>query len=999
MTPLRALQTIVRGKLRVKPLVACVLLPLAIGDLAGTSAVAATLLVTNCNDAGNGSLRAALATAHNNDRVDLTALTCGTISLATGELSITVDNLTLQGPGADALTIAGSQVPAHGYTVLHHIGHGTLQLDSLRITDSHAAYEFGGPSSCVASSGTVYLNRSTVTDCSNGAVLANGFSARYSTISNSSQGIYTLDGNVSIYSSTISGNNSYLKCTAMHLGRGGPPVATALISNSTISGNGSFYFPYYGHTSNSAGCIYEPVTIRNSTIAFNWSRSSTGGMGIFAPEATIESSIFAHNDRGDLAAQHVGGHNNLIMSTTVAVPPDTIRTDPLLLPLADNGGPTQTHALAPGSPAIDAGNNAAGLATDERGVPFARSVGAGPDIGAFELQTPAATIDASFTGSWYDPNQSGQGIMLEVLPGKQVLALWFAFSPGGKQAWFGGLGTYLGNTATIPGVALPTGGQWIPNFDPGKVVRNTWGTLTFTFSDHDNGKVDFSSVYGYGNGSMKLTRLTSAVAGVPAATATGIGPPVGVTTDSAGNVYFSSNENLVFKLDTQSKVTRIAGTGVSGYAGDGGPATLAQLNFPLSYPELVHDPIDFGPLVGGIAVDAQGRVYIADAYNNRVRRIGADGTITTVAGTGTPGHSGDFGPATSAQIYWPQGVAVDGSGNFYFTTAYATLRKVNTTGQIFPIADDNCGPSYLGPGFCVPEEIAIDAAGNLYVPDIYCRVREVRLLDGAIFTVAGSDKKPANGSAFTCGYSGDGGPATQAALAGPYGVAVDKSGNLFIADTYNGCIRKVDAAGIISTVAGLCSYPWVDGFEGDGGPATSAKLARPFGVAVDDAGNLYIADTYNNRVRKVSTDGIITTIAGNGAAYIASTTQIGPAYSGSWYDPAQSGQGLMLEVLSDNRLLALWFTFSPTGEQAWFGGVGTYNGNTATITGVALPTGGKWIPNFDPNAVVRNAWGTLTLTFGDCNHGKVAFNSGYDGYGSGSMNLMRLTLPLGQACQ
>jgi len=124
---------------------------------------------------------------------------------------------------------------------------------------------------------------------------------------------------------------------------------------------------------------------------------------------------------------------------------------------------------------------------------------------------------------------------------------------------------------------------------------------------------------------------------------------------------------------------------------------------------------------------------------------------------------------------------------------------------------------------------------------------------------------------------------------------------------------------------------------------------------------------------------------------------IDASFIGSWYDPAQSGDGLMLEVLPGNRLLALWFAFSPTGEQAWFGGVGTYSGNTATITSAALPTGGKWIPNFDPNAIVRNPWGTLTFTFADCNHGKVDFNSAY-GYGSGSMNLTRLTLPSGLAC-
>jgi len=130
-----------------------------------------------------------------------------------------------------------------------------------------------------------------------------------------------------------------------------------------------------------------------------------------------------------------------------------------------------------------------------------------------------------------------------------------------------------------------------------------------------------------------------------------------------------------------------------------------------------------------------------------------------------------------------------------------------------------------------------------------------------------------------------------------------------------------------------------------------------------------------------------------------STVPIDANFTGSWFDPTQSGQGLMLEVLSDKRLLAFWFSFNPAGDQqAWFGGVGTYSGNTATITDVALPTGGRWIPNFNQNAIVLNPWGTLTFTFSDCNHGKVDFNSVY-GYGSGSMNLTRLTLPAGLTCQ
>ena len=125
---------------------------------------------------------------------------------------------------------------------------------------------------------------------------------------------------------------------------------------------------------------------------------------------------------------------------------------------------------------------------------------------------------------------------------------------------------------------------------------------------------------------------------------------------------------------------------------------------------------------------------------------------------------------------------------------------------------------------------------------------------------------------------------------------------------------------------------------------------------------------------------------------------IGPGISGAWYDPAQSGHGLFVEVLANNRFYATWLTFNPAGTaQAWFTGIGTYSGNTATITEVELPTGGRWIPNFNPNEIVRTQWGTLTFTFTDCNHGTVDFNS-VAGYGSGSMNLTRSTQPAGLSC-
>jgi len=604
----------------------------------------------------------------------------------------------------------------------------------------------------------------------------------------------------------------------------------------------------------------------------------------------------------------------------------------------------------------------------------------------------AGNIDSSYTGSWFDPAQGGHGLMLEVLPNNQLLALWFAFNPQGQQAWFGGVGTYSGNTATITGAALPTGGRWIPNFDPNAIVANTWGTLTFTFNDHDHGRVDFNSVLGFGAGSMDLVRLTN-IATQPGVEAS-IGSPGAVVVDASGNAYFSSSPNRIFKVDAQGALTRMAGAGQPGYSGDGGQATDARFYFPLSYLELVQDPIDYSELVGGLALDAQHNLYVADAYNNRVRKIDGNGIVTSVFGNGWRANAGDGGPAAAATVYWPQGVAADKFGNLYVSSAYGPLRRIAANGIVSTVVGANCGAGYLGPGLCVPEEIAVDSAGNVFVPDVYCRVRQVRS-DGTTATVAGNDQDPAGGYAFTCGYSGDGGPATKAAMSVPYGVAVDASNKLYIADTGNHCIRKV-SAGIITTVAGKCTHA---GFAGDGGAATEALLDRPHGVAVGADGSIYIADTDNNRVRKVAPNGIITTIAGNGAPLEAAGFHtIGPGFTGNWFNPAQSGHGLMLEVLSGNRLLAYWFSFDPAGNaQSWFGGIGTYSGTTATIPNVVLPTGGKWIPNFDANSIVPNAWGTLTFTFTSCNRGSVTFNSTY-GYGSGSMDLTRLTQPAGLTC-
>jgi sugar lactone lactonase YvrE len=343
-----------------------------------------------------------------------------------------------------------------------------------------------------------------------------------------------------------------------------------------------------------------------------------------------------------------------------------------------------------------------------------------------------------------------------------------------------------------------------------------------------------------------------------------IGSPGAVTTDTHGNVYFSSSPGLVFKLDGSDVLSTIAGGWTPGFAGDGGPGVQARLAFPLSYPELLRDPIDFAELVGALTVDAAGNIYVADAYNNRVRKIDAAGTISTVAGTGPPGWPGgqqNGGTALTTSLAFPQGLAVDDAGNLYIADQGNTpLRRMLPDGTLQDVTDNNCG-LHLTPGLCAPEQIAT-GQGAVFVTDGYCDVRRFAA-DGTMVEVAGDSSPSAGGANWTCGYSGDGGPATSAALSYPYAVAVDALGNLYVADTYNSCIRKVDTTGIISTIAGMCQSA---GYTGDGGPALAAKLNQPHGVAVDAAGNLFVADTANNRVRRVAVDGTISTVAGNGSA-------------------------------------------------------------------------------------------------------------------------------------
>lgn len=315
--------------------------------------------------------------------------------------------------------------------------------------------------------------------------------------------------------------------------------------------------------------------------------------------------------------------------------------------------------------------------------------------------------------------------------------------------------------------------------------------------------------------------------------------PIGMVMDTRGNLLIADNgTSRVRQIDRHGIITTIAGNGTAGYSGDGGPATAASLNQPW-----------------GLAVDDLGNLYISDRSNEVIRKVDRSGIIHTVAGNGTAGFSGDGGPATSASLNLPTGLALDGAGNLYIAdSSNYRIRVVNTAGTITTIAGNGSGsgctgdggPATLAPiGFSEGVEIS---GGSLLIATGSCsRVRAVDLGTQIITTIAGSSS----------GFNGDGNSLLFTEFDGPTGLLPDASGNLVIAERSNARVRKLDfAAQTVVTIAG--------GYIGDGGPGTAGSLNLPNALNFDMTGNLYIADQHNHRVRKVDSSGVITTFAGTG---------------------------------------------------------------------------------------------------------------------------------------
>ncbi|MCW3121098.1 MAG: hypothetical protein JWQ38_590 [Flavipsychrobacter sp.] len=341
------------------------------------------------------------------------------------------------------------------------------------------------------------------------------------------------------------------------------------------------------------------------------------------------------------------------------------------------------------------------------------------------------------------------------------------------------------------------------------------------------------------------------------ATAGAIGYTAGIAVAPNGDIFIADGNNHRVRKITKSSgiITTICGTGTAGFSGDNGPASVATLNFPT-----------------WIAVDNKGNVYITDGYNNRIRKIGKDGIIRTVAGNGIAAYNGDNIPAISASLNGAQGICVDVHDNLFIVDgANPRIRKVDPSGIITTYG----GTGIAGPGTdngpATASQlrnifgICVDNIGNIYVAETNedSKIRKINGTTGIITTFAGTG---------VWGFSGDGNEATTAQLKSPFSVGADNLGNIYIADNGNNRIRKVDASGKINTIVGTGTA----GFGGDGGSALSAIINRPENVVVDLCGNIFISDFGNKRVRKVTYDPVCDPIVGVDILYFEQTLSIYP---------------------------------------------------------------------------------------------------------------------------
>jgi len=470
-----------------------------------------------------------------------------------------------------------------------------------------------------------------------------------------------------------------------------------------------------------------------------------------------------------------------------------------------------------------------------------------------------------------------------------------------------------------------------------------------------------STVAGNGNGTYNGDGIAATASDISA---------WGVVVDSAGNLYIADTNNQRIRKVSASTglISTVAGNGTYGYNGDGIAATSAELANPT-----------------GVAVDGAGNIFIADLVNNRIRKVNAStGLISTVAGNGTQGYNGDGIAASSAELYGSFGVAVDSAGNLYIAdSANSRIRKVSvSSGLISTVAGNGTG-GFNSDGIAAtsaelngPNGVVVDSSGNIYIAD-YNRIRKVSTSTGLISTVAG------NG---TGGYNSDGIAATNAELYNPIGVAVDSAGNIYIGDASNNRARKVSAnTGLISTVAGNgYSNGNQGGYNGDGITATSADLNHSSGVALDSAGNLYIADIYNSRIRKVSAS---TSGLSFASTAVGSTSSDSPQTVTLWNN-GNTALTLPIPTSGNNPSIASNFTLNSTGGTACplIGSTASSAGTLATGASCTLPI------SFAPTAAGTIS-GSLVVTDNSMNGSNVTQTISLGGTATSTSQTITFTPP------
>jgi trimeric autotransporter adhesin len=439
--------------------------------------------------------------------------------------------------------------------------------------------------------------------------------------------------------------------------------------------------------------------------------------------------------------------------------------------------------------------------------------------------------------------------------------------------------------------------------------------------------------------------------GTPAVQAS-IASSYSVAVDSSGNVYFAdSGNNRIAKVDGAGILTTAAGSGQGGYSGDNGPATAAKLSFPLS-----------------VTVDSNNNIVIADTSNHVIRKVDSTGIIRTIAGTGKPGFGGDGGPATSALLYQPWTVSADTQGNILLIDyANDRVRRIDTKGNIDTVAGNgkvglgsNNVPAISSPLY-YPFSVAAESSGSFLIADFSNNIIRRVSTTGIIVTIAGTGSKVVAPS---------GSAATAALLAAPSKVTIEPSGNLLIADWNNHLVERVNlSTGTISTVAGI-GRPT---YTGDNVPAVNSGVNFPQGITTDAAGNIYISDTFNERIRKIDTTGVITTIAGVGSPGYSGDQ--GPAVNanvnvpqGLRFDPA----GDLVFADSNNNAVRM---ITPKGVIQTIAGNGQagYNGDNipASRAQLSAPTdvafdsaGNLYIADSKNNRIRRISNGIITTVTG-----------------------------------